>query len=55
MIRGSVSDASPVAPQLASQPDERGGFGLRIVDSRATRWGTVRQDDGKHVWFEITL
>ena len=54
VIRGRVSDASPVAPRLASRPDEHGGFGLRIVDSRAKRWGSVREDDGKYVWFEIT-
>ena len=53
VIRGQVSDASPVEPTLKSRPDERGGFGLRIVDSRVARWGSARHDDGKYVWFEL--
>src|SRR5688572_16915875 len=33
-IRGRVSDGSTVSPKHVANPDERGGFGLRIVDSR---------------------
>jgi anti-sigma regulatory factor (Ser/Thr protein kinase) len=31
-----------------------GGFGLRIVDAMASRWG-VAGDDGTCVWFELDL
>jgi anti-sigma regulatory factor (Ser/Thr protein kinase) len=31
-----------------------GGFGLRIVDEMASRWG-VAGDDGTCVWFELEL
>jgi hypothetical protein len=31
-----------------------GGFGLRIVDRMASRWG-VAGDDGTCVWFELDL
>jgi anti-sigma regulatory factor (Ser/Thr protein kinase) len=53
-IRGEVTDTSPALPQLTPHPDHRGGFGLRIVDSRTHGcWGTTSQQDAKHVWFEI--
>ncbi len=29
------------------------GFGLRLVDKLATRWGVVREADGNRVWFEV--
>jgi serine/threonine-protein kinase RsbW len=32
--------------------DEAGGWGLRVVDSVADRWGVARAG-GTHVWFEL--
>jgi two-component sensor histidine kinase len=29
------------------------GFGLRLVDTLASRWGVDVGDDGAHVWFEV--
>ncbi len=29
------------------------GFGLRMLDQLASRWGTDRDDDGSCVWFEV--
>jgi two-component sensor histidine kinase len=37
-------------------PDVRhtiGGFGLRLVDKLATRWGVDHPEDQTHVWFEV--
>ena len=37
-------------------PDERGGYGLRLVDLLAHRWGVDRRADATtRVWFELTL
>jgi two-component sensor histidine kinase len=29
------------------------GFGLRLVDKLASRWGVEREADGTRVWFEV--
>jgi hypothetical protein len=52
-IRGEVGDASTTTPRSNSKPDERGGYGLNIVTSLATRWGSDPTTVGEHVWFEI--
>lgn len=52
-VRGHVSDGSTVMPRHIPSPDERGGFGLRIVDSRTASWGVTSNEGGKSVWFEI--
>jgi anti-sigma regulatory factor (Ser/Thr protein kinase) len=58
-IRGDVArveliDHGPGEPAIRTSPgDADGGFGLRIVEAMARRWG-VRHDVGaKAVWFEI--
>jgi len=43
----SGGDATP-----ASEEQRTGGWGLRIVDQLARRWGTERPD-GYHVWAEL--
>lgn len=54
-IRGRVIDCGrgfdPKAVPLR-RTDQEGGFGLRIVDRLASRWG-VRNDGGTEVWFEL--
>ncbi len=32
---------------------EVNGFGLRLVDKLASRWGVEREADGTRVWFEV--
>jgi two-component sensor histidine kinase len=52
-VRGEVCDGSTAIPTKNNDPDYRGGFGLNIVTSRTSRWGTLSSPDGKQVWFEI--
>jgi len=52
-IRGEICDGSTATPAPNPTPDYRGGFGLRIVDARTSRWGCTTQPNGKQVWFEI--
>jgi anti-sigma regulatory factor (Ser/Thr protein kinase) len=52
-VRGNVSDGSTVLPRQIPAPDERGGFGLRIVESRTANWGVTPHEGGKSIWFEI--
>ena len=50
MVRVEVHDPGP-----GFDPDTRHtgrGYGLRMVDKLATRWG-VERDGGTRVWFEI--
>jgi anti-sigma regulatory factor (Ser/Thr protein kinase) len=54
VIRGEVSDGSRVAPTQNATPDERGGFGLKIVAACTSRWGTDVVPTGKQVWFEFS-
>jgi PAS domain S-box-containing protein len=41
-------------PRLAG-PDDESGRGLRLVDALAGGWGTTPTDDGKTVWFTLSL
>ena len=54
-VRVEVSDLDTAMPALREAPDI-GGYGLRIVDRLAARWGVVViPDGGKTVWFELDL
>ncbi|MEO5840865.1 MAG: ATP-binding protein [Acidimicrobiales bacterium] len=53
VIRGEVCDGLPLAPRPKQSPDETGGFGLGIVNSCASQWGTQTLPTGKQVWFEL--
>ena len=33
--------------------NRNGGYGMHLVDTLATRWGTTENDGGKSVWFEL--
>lgn len=51
MARVEVRDAGS-----GFDPDVRHdaqGFGLRMLDALASRWGVDRDDDGTRVWFEV--
>jgi anti-sigma regulatory factor (Ser/Thr protein kinase) len=53
VIRGHVSDGSCALPHINNDPDQWGGFGLRILNDTTTRWGTTPLQAGKQIWFEI--
>ena len=48
----TVSDEGDDQPKLRT-PSAGGGWGLRIVDACATRWGV--EEGSTHVWFEVDL
>jgi anti-sigma regulatory factor (Ser/Thr protein kinase) len=53
----SVSDPHRTAKVAEPAPDERmiGGFGLRVVEQLAARWGTEHERDGRYrVWAEVS-
>jgi anti-sigma regulatory factor (Ser/Thr protein kinase) len=55
--RVEVHDADPTPPVTLPDGERRiGGWGMRLVEALARRWG-VRQieGDGKVVWFDIEL
>jgi anti-sigma regulatory factor (Ser/Thr protein kinase) len=52
----SVSDPgrSGREAEIASADRLHGGFGLRVVDQLASRWGREREDGGRYrVWAEV--
>ncbi len=56
-VRVEVSDAAPGQPRTGEPGfEEESGRGLQIVDSLASRWGTMAgpASPGKTVWFEVT-
>ncbi|MEX0666610.1 MAG: ATP-binding protein [Acidimicrobiia bacterium] len=54
-VRVEVTDTGKTMPVLTQTPDV-GGYGLRIVDQLAARWGVDPiPNDGKTVWFEVDL
>ncbi|RPF30343.1 serine phosphatase RsbU (regulator of sigma subunit) [Streptomyces sp. TLI_185] len=56
VLRCEVGDDVPQLPRLqsASVADVR-GRGLRVVNTLAKRWGSIRLSTGKVVWFECSL
>ena len=53
-VRIEVVDGAPAAVLAVSErPSARGGFGLRLVDALAQRWGTETLETRKGVWFEL--
>ncbi len=55
-IRIEVHDSDPMPPVL-TRPDftSRGGRGVWLVDTIASRWGYRPEPPGKVVWFEMDL
>ena len=56
IIRICVVDGSPAQAKIRGYGLEATtGRGLRLVASMASRWGMEQQDDGKRIWFEISV
>jgi len=54
-VRVEIIDTGNEMPALVEIPDT-GGYGLRIVDRLASRWGVEQVPDvGKNVWFELDV
>jgi anti-sigma regulatory factor (Ser/Thr protein kinase) len=54
-VRTEVHDAGPgFDPATTGRPrEDRSGWGLFLVERLSDRWGTARDTDGTHVWFEL--
>ncbi|HEX2015810.1 MAG TPA: ATP-binding protein [Solirubrobacteraceae bacterium] len=48
-----VSDDGVGDPQMVARPGQHGGWGLRLVDSLADRWGVL--GGSTQVWAELAL
>jgi two-component sensor histidine kinase len=53
-LRVEVSDRSAGGAR-PRPPDENGGWGLNLVDTLASRWGTRRSGELNVTWFEVDL
>jgi len=52
-VRVEIVNDEPELLASLRDPDERGGRGLRIIESLAARWGTESDPEHKIVWFEL--
>jgi serine/threonine-protein kinase RsbW len=52
-VRIEVTDRGAGATPAIRDPGEDGGWGLRIVESVADRWGSEEMPGGRVVWFEM--
>ena len=52
-VRVEIVNDEPELLASLRDPDERGGRGLRIIESLAARWGTESDPGHKIVWFEL--
>jgi serine/threonine-protein kinase RsbW len=54
-LRIAVTDGDPHVPRVKDRSElSGGGWGLALVDSLSTEWGTdIHDNRGKTVWFEI--
>ena len=54
VVRVEITDASPRLPvQRDAGEDAEGGRGIALVDALATDLGTLPDEPGKTVWFEV--
>ena len=49
-----VSDGGRGFTPPPREPHTRGGYGLFLLDSEATRWG-IRHDPSTQVWFDLNV
>jgi hypothetical protein len=59
-MRIAVQDGSPAQPRLVldsllAPALAKHGWGLRLVQEHATRWGSMRTDGGKIVWAQLAV
>ena len=52
-VRIEVADRGGARTPAIREADDSGGWGLRIVETVADRWGTSRDPSGTVVWFEL--
>ena len=52
LVRVEVEDRGQGAVRMRAADPGDGGFGLRLLELLAARWG-VEQEDGTRVWFEL--
>ncbi|GAA2931491.1 hypothetical protein GCM10020221_29130 [Streptomyces thioluteus] len=56
VLQVEVSDPLPDPPrERTAASDDEGGRGLQLVALASRRWGTLHGDNGKTVWFELSL
>ncbi|MBH1935616.1 ATP-binding protein [Streptomyces sp. AV19] len=56
VLQVEVSDPLPDPPrERAAAIDDEGGRGLQLVAMASRRWGTRHGNNGKTVWFELSL
>ena len=54
VVRVAISDSGETYPVMVRHRTTRGGWGLKMVDAAASRWG-IAVGDHTTVWFEIDL
>jgi transcriptional regulator with XRE-family HTH domain/anti-sigma regulatory factor (Ser/Thr protein kinase) len=54
VLRVEVADRSST-PARAKPPSHEGGYGLALVDAKASRWGTEQRDSLNVTWLELDL
>jgi anti-sigma regulatory factor (Ser/Thr protein kinase) len=55
IVHISVSDRADQLPVRSVSAGPQGGFGLQIVEDIADAWGVDPHEQGKAVWFELTV
>jgi anti-sigma regulatory factor (Ser/Thr protein kinase) len=55
VLHVQVEDGDSRTPVLLTDSGSHGGYGLHIVERLADSWGTAPRDNGKAVWFELSL
>jgi hypothetical protein len=48
-----VRDFSGITPETIPGPDADGGWGYRLLEGIAIRWGVLAASPGKVIWFEV--
>lgn len=55
LLRVEVSELAGKSVPERRDPDESGGYGLALVDTLASRWGTEVRDDVRCTWFDLDV
>jgi two-component sensor histidine kinase len=55
VVRVEVVNSEPELLLAMVEPSERGGRGLRLLQSLAGDWGVESSRDEKVVWFEVPI